>query len=92
MFVVKFKAWLHNVGCCAIINNGFDLMLPVTEGNVLKLTKDDKKAKWEALKVNYRAINCLLLALKTVKTMNEVTKEQAEDASLPGWKFTKSWA
>ena len=39
MWMMKFKAWLHNVGYGAVLTSEFDATLPAIEGTILELTK-----------------------------------------------------
>ena len=92
MWIMIFKAWLHNVGCGTVLSSGFGLTLNSHEGKVLDLTKDGNGLEIVALGVNYKTLNGLSLAFETAQIMNKVIEEQVEDTGWPSGKFTKIWA
>ena len=69
LFVMKFKAWLHNVVCESGINSEFDLVPSTEEGKTLDLTNMKNKLENEASKTNHRSTNSLMLTFKTTTIM-----------------------
>ena len=61
------KAWLHNIGCGAVLSPGFDRTLPATKGAVPDPTKPAKKAQQVALNKTYKAVNGCILSLESQK-------------------------
>ena len=49
MWVMKQKAWLHNIECGAALSPGFDGIFPATKGAVLDPPKPAEKAQHVAL-------------------------------------------
>ena len=88
MCVMKYKAWLHNVGCGAVLASGFNATLTAMEATFLDLAKPTEKANSEALNKYYKATKGLILAFKTPEMMDKIIEEQAEDDDWPGEKFT----
>ena len=91
MWVMKYKAWMHNIGIGAAFSPGFDGTLPAKEVTVIDLIQTSDKAQSVALTLNYKAVNGCVLAFKTAEMMNKVIEEQAHSKDWPGGKFTRIW-
>ena len=91
MWVMKYKAWMHNIGIGAVESPGSDRTLPAKEATVLDLTQISDKAQLVALALNYKAVNECVLSFETAEMVNEVIEEQAHNKIWPGDKFTRIW-
>ena len=83
MWVMKQKAWLHNIGCGAVVSPGFDRTLSTTNGVVLDPMTAGEKAQQVALNQNYKAVNACILSFETLETMNKIIEEQDHDPDWP---------
>ena len=91
MWVMKQKAWLHNIGCEAVFSPGFDGTLSATKDTVFDLTQPAEKAQSVVIGQNYKAVNGCILSFEMPEMMNKVIEEQNHDPDWPGGKFTRIW-
>ena len=70
MWIMKYKAWMHNVGIGAALSPRFDGTLPPTEATILGLTKAPDKEQSVAKTANAKGVNGCVLAFKTADMMN----------------------
>ena len=79
MWVMKSKAWMHNIGIGATLSPGFDGTLPATKGTVFDPTKQAEKAQQVALNQKFKALNGCILSFKTPEMTNKVIEEHDHD-------------
>ena len=81
--MIKWQAFAQISGFSEALVPSYATALPGTQHKSLDLTKQDEKAKHDALKVNAKGMYYLTLSLKSATVQNMVMQEMRRDPNWP---------